>query len=311
MIVNAIPYGHTARRLEWAHLPPAVRSVVESRLGSKVVMNESRTGGFTPGFASLVVTAAGSTHFVKAASLVAQRGIAEAYRAEGRALRTLPPGVPVPRLQWMHDGDDWVVLCIEAADGDQTPRPWTDADVAVASRTLVELAGALTPAPGLGVTDFAEAYADWPACWDHVRRSQPGLPHLAEASALAARFADVTAGDTLVHGEIRDDNLIFIDDQTVVVCDWKWPSRGANWIDSLMLLIGPRQDGFDVNLHLASHPLLAQVPGESIDIVLALLSGYYFRAADQPAPASSKYLRAAAIEHRDALWNWLSERRGW
>jgi len=73
VIVNAIPYGHTARRLEWAHLPPAVRGVVETRLGSKVVMNESRTGGFTPGFASLVVTASGTTHFVKAASLVAAR----------------------------------------------------------------------------------------------------------------------------------------------------------------------------------------------------------------------------------------------
>lgn len=311
MIVNAIPYGHTARRLEWTHLPPSVREVVERRIGSKVVEAESRTGGFTPGFASLVVTSAGSTHFLKAASLVAQRGIAEAYRAEGRGLRMLPPGIAVPRLQWMHDADDWVVLCIEAADGDQTPRPWTDADVRTASKALVTLAEALTPAPGLGVTDFATAYADWPSCWDHVRTAQPSLPHLEDAAALAAGFAEVTVGDTLVHGEVRDDNLIFIDDDTVMVCDWKWPSRGANWIDSLMLLVGPRQDGFDVNLHIASHPLLAQVPGESIDIVLALLAGYYFRAADQPAPASSKYLRSAAIEQRDALWNWLSERRGW
>lgn len=311
MIVNAIPYGRTARRLEWAHLPPAVRGSIEQRLGSKVVVTESRTGGFTPGFASLVVTAAGSTHFVKAASLVAQRGIAEAYRAEGRSLRTLPPGLPVPRLQWMHDADDWVVLCIEAADGDQTPRPWSDADVRTASQMLVTLADALTPAPGLAVTDFSEAYAAWPGCWEHVRSVEPPRSHLAEAAELAARFTEVTAGDTLVHGEVRDDNLIFIDDDTVVLCDWKWPSRGAAWIDSLLLLVGPRQDGFDVNLHIAGHPLLAQVPSESIDIVLALFAGYYFRAADQPAPASSKYLRAAAIEHRDALWNWLSERRGW
>jgi hypothetical protein len=311
VIVNAIPYGRTARRLEWAHLPPTVRGVIEGRLGSKVVMTESRTGGFTPGFASLVVSAAGTTHFIKAASRVAQRGIAEAYLAESRALRTLPPGIPVPRLQWAHDADDWVVLCIEAADGDQTPRPWSDQDVRTASTMLVGLSEALTPAPGLGVTDFTAAYADWPASWEHVRRSRPDLPHLEEAAALAARFTEVTGGDTLVHGEVRDDNLIFIDDDTVVLCDWKWPSRGARWIDSLLLLIGPRLDGFDVNLHIASHPLLAHVPGESIDIVLALWAGYYFRAADQPSPASSKYLQTAAIEHRDALWNWLSERRGW
>lgn len=311
MIVNAIPYGRTARRLEWAHLPPAVRGAIESRLGSKVVVTESRTGGFTPGFASLVVTESGSTHFVKAASAVAQRGIAEAYRAEGRSLRTLPPGVPAPRLQWMHDADDWVVLCIEPIDGDQAPRPWTADDVRTASAMLVHLAEALTPAPGLGVANFAEAYADWPACWDHVRASQAAPAHLGEAAELAARFPEVTEGDTLVHGEVRDDNLIFVDDDHVVLCDWKWPSRGANWIDSLLLLVGPRHDGFDVNLHIASHPLLASVPGESIDIVLALFAGYYFRAAAQPSPASSKYLQTAAIEHRDALWNWLSERRGW
>lgn len=311
MIVNAIPYGRTARRLEWAHLPPAVRGVIEQRLGSTVVVQESRTGGFTPGFASLVVTAAGTTHFVKAASRVAQHGIAEAYLAEGRALRTLPPGVPVPRLQWMHEGEDWVVLCVEAVDGDQTPRPWTDADVRAASRMLVSLADSLTPAPGLGVPAFAEAYAEWPGCWDQVRAGEPTLPHLEEAAALAARFDDVTAGDTLVHGEVRDDNLLFVDDDHVVLCDWKWPSRGAAWIDSLLLLIGPRRDGFDVNLHIAVHPLLGSVPSESIDIVLALFSGYYFRAAMQPSPPSSKYLQTAAIEHRDELWNWLSERRGW
>ena len=34
--VENVPHGRTARRLEWAHLPPAVRGLVERHLGSPV-----------------------------------------------------------------------------------------------------------------------------------------------------------------------------------------------------------------------------------------------------------------------------------
>lgn len=75
--------------------------MVETRLGSPVVSAESQTAGFTPGFASVLTTADGSRHFVKAASLVAQRPFAEAYREEAAKLATLPAGVPAPRLLWV------------------------------------------------------------------------------------------------------------------------------------------------------------------------------------------------------------------
>ncbi len=58
----------------------------------------------------------GSRHFVKAASLKAQRMFAEAYREEARKLAALPEARPAPRLLWTHDADDWVVLGIEYVD---------------------------------------------------------------------------------------------------------------------------------------------------------------------------------------------------
>ncbi|GAA3829667.1 hypothetical protein [Nocardioides panacisoli] len=305
MIPTTIPHGRTARRLEWVHLPPHIRAAVESRLGSPVVESESRTSGFTPGLASVLVCADGSRHFVKAASTVAQKTFAGAYREEARKLRLLPPAVPAPRLQWVHDADDWVVLGFEYVDGRPPGRPWTAADLAAASAMVVETAGLLTPAPA-GIETAAEAFGDWPALWERIDD-----PHAAECRALTVRFEDVVAGDTLVHCDLRDDNLIIRADGSVVACDWNWPVVGAAWLDSLFLLIGPRGDGLDVQAHLADHPMLSRVDPEAIDVALALILGYFAASAALPVPTTSPYIRDVQGWQRDVVRDWLAERRGW
>ncbi|WP_245994375.1 hypothetical protein [Nocardioides immobilis] len=95
------------------------------------------------------------------------------------------------------------------------------------------------------------------------------------------------------------------------MCDWNWPVVGAPWIDSLFLLIGPRGDGLDVEKHIASHPLLSTVDPDDIDVVLALVLGYFETSAALPAPPTSPYLREAQAWQRDVLHGWLAERRGW
>lgn len=304
---TTIPHGATARRLEWPHLPPLIRSVVERRLGSAVVEAASQGAGFTPGFASVLTCANGSKHFVKAASLKAQRRFAESYRIEARKLRALPLETPAARLQWVHDADDWVVLGIEYVAGRAPHRPWTPYDLAAASAALVDTARVLTPAPGIGLDSFADEFAGFPDFWDALRH----LPHADEAAALARRYAEVTGGDTLVHTDVRDDNLLFADDGRVYLCDWNWPVVGADWLDSLLLLIGPRGDGLDVDAHVADHPLLADIDPESIDIVLALVTGYFLKSAGEPAPPTSPFMREGQRWQGEVCWQWLSERRGW
>jgi len=151
-----------------------------------------------------------------------------------------------------------------------------------------------------------------PALWESVAREYD-IPdaQLAEAARLAARMPEATAGETLVHLDVRDDNLIIAPDGRVHLCDWNWPVRGAAWIDSLVLLIGPWGDGLDVERHLAEHPLLATVPAEDVDTVLALLAGYFLHSATLPVPTSSPYLRRSAQWQGEVCWDWLSERRGW
>ena len=305
-IPDPLPRGRTARRLEWAHLPPHIRSVVEQRIGTAVVQPVSQGGGYTPGFASVLLGADGTRHFVKAASVKAQRAFAESYRIEARRLRSLPPDAPAPRLLWAEEVDDWMLMETEYVDGRAPQRPWEPDELAAASEMLVGAAAALTPAPGLGLDRAVEDWADWPGLWERI-----DAPHAAECAALAARFAEVVDGQTLVHADVRDDNLIVRHDGSVALCDWNWPVVGAAWIDSLVLLIGPRGDGLDVEAHIAAHPLLATVPADDIDVVLALVLGFFEHGAAQPMPPTSPYLRKAQAWQRDVLRDWLAERRGW
>ncbi|GCD88415.1 hypothetical protein NLS1_04210 [Nocardioides sp. LS1] len=310
-IPSTVPHGRTARRVEWSFLPPPVRRLVEQRLGSPVVTATSQPTGFTPGLASVLECEDGSRHFVKAASVKAQRAFAESYRTEIRKLGALPPGVPAPRLLWSFEEMDWLVLATEHVEARHPARPWRQDDLDLALDLLEDVADRLTPAPAaLGLDGFATEYADWPALWDHVLATYV-LPHGDEAAALAARFAEVTAGSSVVHTDVRDDNLLITADGRALLCDWNWPAAGAPWLDTLLLLIGPRGDGLDAEAVLASRRLTRDVPAEHVDIVLALLTGYFLHQADQPVPPTSPHLRDAQMWQGDVVWDWLCERRGW
>ena len=309
---SPVPHGRTARRLDWVHLPPMVRRAISDQCGSPVASAVSQDSGFTPGFASVLVCEDGGHHFVKAASVIAQRPFAEAYREEARKLAALPETVPAPRLLWTLEAYDWFALSTEYVAAQAPARPWQQAELQGCVDMLVETAAALTPPPaGLDLPRAAEELAEWPAYWEHLRENRADLSHLEEAAALAATFAEVTVGSTLVHTDVRDDNLLLAADGRVLLCDWNWPMVGAAWLDSLFLLIGPRGDGLDVESVISAHPLLSEVPPGHVDVVLALVVGYFLKSADEPVPPTSPYIRDAQRWQGEVCWDWLCERRGW
>jgi hypothetical protein len=309
---SPIPHGRTARRLEWSHLPPTVRAAIEQHCGAAVRTATSQNGGFTPGFASVLECEDGSCHFVKAASSVAQRAFAEAYREEARKLAPLPAEAPAPRLLWTLDVDGWFALSTDYVEARPPHRPWRLPELQLCLDMLLAAAPVLTPPPAeLALPPASEEFAEWPAYWDHLRTSRPDLPHLEEAAALAGRYVEVMAGETLVHTDVRDDNILLTADGRALLCDWNWPLLGAAWLDSLFLLIGPRGDGLDVGAVIDHHPLLSAVPAEEIDVVLALVTGYFLKSAGDPVPPTSPFLRDAQRWQGEVCWDWLGERRGW
>lgn len=316
MIPSPVPHGQTARRLDWDLLPPMVRRLVAERCGSPVVRAESQDAGFTPGFASVLTCADGSRHFVKAASRVAQRVFADSYLEEARKVALLPPGTPAASLRWRHVDDAWVVLGFAFVESRQPARPWRPAELNALLDALETTADLLTPAPpGLARTTFAEDHGAMAAYWDELPQRDVGVPglveHAAEAGALASRLPEVTEGDTVVHTDVRDDNVLLRPDGSALLCDWNWPCRGAAWIDTVAALLGPRGDGLDVESVLASRRLTCDVPPEHVDVVLALLAGYFLRQGGEFVPRTSPHLRAAQRWQGEVAWDWLGERRGW
>jgi hypothetical protein len=314
---SPVPHGHTARRLEWAHLPPPLRATVERRIGTSVVGARSCTGGFTPGLASVLEGEDGSRHFVKAASLRAQRPFAEAYREEARTLAALPTEAPAPRLLWTHDADDWVVLGIEHVAAGAPDRPWSPTQLEAVLDTLEVVADVLTPVPpGLDLVPAGQELGGWAAMWSRLpeRGGRPGPGHaerVGEAAALAGRFPAVCVGDSVVHTDVHDDNVLLRGDGTALLCDWSWPVRGASWLDTVWAMVGPRGDGLDVDAVLARRRLTRDVPHEDVDAVIALVAGYLLAQAALPVPASSPHLRDGQRWQGQVCWQWLAERRGW
>jgi len=321
VIVNPVPHGRTARRVTWDLLPPAVRSAVEARTGSPVVGAESAGAGYTPGFASVLTCADGSRHFVKAASTVAQRMFAEAYATEARTLEQLPAAVPAARLRWHDTVAGWTIIALEHVPSRQPVRPWSLADLDATLDALEQVADALTPPPTAmaGLPTFAEEMTDLSDAWGQLDvgalADAPELAglaaHAGAAHGLAAGFAEVTRGDTVVHTDVRDDNVLIREDGTALLCDWNWVCRGAAWIDSLVALLGPRGDGIDVEAVIARRRLLTDVPPDHVDALLALLVGYFLRQSTEPSPATSPHLRDSQRWQGTVLWDWLRERRGW
>lgn len=308
--VEQVPHGRTARRLEWPHLPPAVRRLVEERLGGAVVEAESQGTGFTPGFASRLTADNGARLFVKAASKKAQAPFAAAYLEEAAKLRALPDGLPVPPLEWVHEDDLWVVLGFTCVEGRPPRRPWRRDDLDACLRTLADVAQATTTPPALPLRPVTADVPGLTTGWQYVAATHPDWPHLDEVTKVAERYDDF-ANDAFIHCDARDDNFIVSPDGRAWLCDWNWPALGPVWADVVSLLVSAHGDGLDADSVLTEHPLTRDADPDHVDAWLARLCGMMLEARDRPVPPSSPYLRVHGRWWSEAAWSWLAQRRGW
>lgn len=314
---RTLPHRATARRPRWDELPGDVRAAVESRVGARVVRARTQDAGFTEGFASRLELAGGTRVFVKAASASRGEHAHAAYTHEAHVAGLLPQGVPAPRFLWTLAVDDWVVLAFEDVESTAPRRPWVPGELAAVLATLERTAQVLTPAPEallpLDTTaDLDPHVSFWRRC--AAGEADPGLApapwrhRVEELAALESRCADAAAGDTAVHFDVRDDNVLLATDGRVLICDWNWLQLAAPWVDLVGLLVSAHGDGLDAEHLVATHPLTRDVPRASIDAFLVALAGYFVDAAGQPPVATSPWLRVHQAWYRDAALDWLTVR---
>ena len=247
-----IPVRGTAQRPDWSDVPAATRSFIERRLGADVTGSWSAGTGFTPGFASRLDLSDGRRVFVKAASSADDRlhgwGLSDAYREEVRKLAALPDGIGAPPLRWHDDieidGERWVIAGFDWIDG-------TTAATAVASRSAHprprRLASTVrrSPLPRPASTSN-QSRSTWSAGWEQ-RLEQAALAVPADSrwvdqlAPWCERAELLAAGDSLVHMDLRDDNILIDSKDEVWFVDWNWPVVGAA-VDRprLPAAVGPR-----------------------------------------------------------------------
>lgn len=126
---------------------------------------------------------------------------------------------------------------------------------------------------------------------------------------LEGEWAERAAGETAVHFDLRDDNVL-LTEQGPVVCDWNWLAVTAPWTDLVGLLVSAHAEGHDADALLAGHPLGRLAEPRSVDAFLAMLAGYYTAQALEPCPTNSPWMRVHQAWWRDASLGWLDERLG-
>jgi len=317
---SPLPHGATAVRPQWAELPSDVRALVEQRLGAPVVTAVSQGSGFTAGFASRLRLADGRRAFAKAVSRADSPVVHHCYAEEARIVSALPEAVPAPRLRFCATVGDWLVLAFEDVAGQPPARPWRMHELAQVLDTLPRMAAALTPSPaGLGLPTLDEIEAKEISVWRGLAARGADLAdpfptwahRVPDLAALESGWRAAAAGETTVHFDLRDDNVLLADDGRVFVVDWNWPSVGAAWLDLVMLLIGAFGDGLDADRLLAEHPLSADVPPDEVDSWLAALAGVWVERSARPGLPSSPWLRTHQRWYAETTLAWIAQRRGW
>jgi aminoglycoside phosphotransferase len=300
-------------RLRWDDVPTSVRTAFEHEFGARVVAADSRDGGFSPGLASVLTLADDRTVFVKAIAVSRNDFSYAAIRAERRILAALPTRVPAPRLRWAYDDGEWTALATDAVPGHNPRQPWRRDELDRFLAGAATLADALTPAP-----------MDAPAVWDDAEfRSWESLaaraPLLApwiadrvdDLARLDAHWPEATRGDTLLHGDLRADNVVLRPDGGFVAVDWPSVRLGAPWLDLLCALPSIAMHGGGPPGVLWERHRFGRTDRDAVDVALAGFAGFVVGRSLQPAIPLLPTIREFQRVQGEIALTWLYERLGW
>jgi aminoglycoside phosphotransferase (APT) family kinase protein len=320
-VTDAAPPPAEGVRTEWEALPPAVRAAVEGWLGSPVVAATTQRGGFSPGVAARLLTADGRRVFVKAVSPRTNPDSPRFHRREARIAAALPPTAPAPRLLWTYDeGEDgWIVLVYEDVEGWHPSLPWRPDELDRVLAALGDLAASLTPSPLPPET--ASTVPSWLARhgrgWQRFLvepldgRDDWSIRHAEGLANLEAQAPTATAGDTLLHFDVRADNMLLTPDRVVLV-DWPHARIGQAWVEvvffapSVAMQGGPAPEDL-----IARHSLTRAADPNAVNAAVAAIAGYFTWQSLLPPPPGLPTVRRFQAAQGEVARRWLAQRTGY
>jgi aminoglycoside phosphotransferase (APT) family kinase protein len=221
--------------------------------------------------------------------------------------------VAAPALIDAWEAEGWVILSFEDIEGTNPALPWRDDQLARVLEALTATAAALSPSP----VDAPAAAT--PGGSDHWRQlaSQiqsvalpPGLEPWVQENLdllveLEASSEAAAAGDTLVHFDLRADNIV-LTKRAAFFVDWPHARVGARWLDLAYFLPSVAMQGGPPPDELFwGHPLARDAQRHDVSSVLAGLAGFMLHGATQPPPPGIPTLRRFQLAQGQQAVRWL------
>jgi hypothetical protein len=237
------------------------------------------------------------------------------HRAEILIQRQLPDGVAAPRLLGSYDDGDWVAAIYQDIDGRHPSVPWKAEELQQVLADLTRLHEQLTPNP----VDVAPAVGDKHRAlfrgFLHLADLDPAeldpwvRGHLGELIALESRWESAAGGTTLLHGDVRGDNILLTDEgdrlQTWFV-DWPGACVGVPWFDIAAMAPSVALEGGPSPADLIRlDPVARTVAQDELAPVVAALGGYFLYGAQQPPPPGLPTLRRFQARQGAVVIEWL------
>ncbi|MCK2215138.1 aminoglycoside phosphotransferase family protein [Actinomadura sp. ATCC 31491] len=303
------PPASGGTRVPWAEVHPAVRASVEEFLGAPVAEAVTQPGGFSPAAAVRVRTEDGRRAFVKSVGPEPNPDTPRIYRSELKIAAALPASVPAPRLLTGFELAGWVTLVFEDVEGGHPELPWRRDQLDLVRDAVGRMARALTPSP-IDAPPIAEVFGEAFQGWRRLTGEDTtgldpwALRHLGELAELESSWERAAAGDSLVHADLRADNIL-LSGERVYVVDWPWACHAVPWFDLVGMLPSVGMQGGPRPWELFDDP------DPAVTAVVAALAGYFVRQSRQPAPPGLPTVREFQGAQGVVALDWLRRRTGW
>jgi aminoglycoside phosphotransferase (APT) family kinase protein len=296
----------------------AVRAGIEAICGSPVTQARTQPGGFSPGVAARLECADGTRRFVKAVSAEANPHSPSMHRREAEVLRGLDPQIaagdlPVPRLHGVFESGPWIALVLDDVDGRQPAVPWDRAELARVLAAIDKLAEVLTPAP-MSAGNLAEQLRDDLTGWrtlaaepDSGRLDSWSAEHLYQLAELEESWPELLAGDTLLHTDLRADNVLLTGDQVIFV-DWPGACTGAAFVDVAFMAPSVTMQGGPTPDEVVAMTNTGRAASrDAVRAAACAMAGYFTERSLRPPPPGLPTVRAFQAAQGEIARRWLAD----
>src|SRR5690606_18089642 len=207
-------------------------------------------------------------------------------------------------------------------DGSDPQTPWQENDLLRVMQAMSQLSEILTPSPIApdAIASASEYFSSRIYGWQKVKADKSthfeqlddwSKRHLDALCELEKKAPEAVAGNTLVHFDIRADNIVMTDDNVWFV-DWPHACIGATWLDTILFAPSvAMQDGLPPEDLIQYHPACKKADPDAITATIVSMAGMLSFNALLPAPPGLPTLREFQAAQGEVACQWIAQRTGW